>query len=336
MKNTQLDEPDSVPLLEIYPSLKKDSFLNFNGLKKIIHELQVKVFSEIEDCYELWVKFSPKESLFDLWDFRYAWYLGYQYKPYFYSLIYRKQILGFVPLWYDSEKKRYEWFGSDWMEDNHFFVIDKIFIPLLIKILPKPFFLNAILPKYNFNGLKFDESKYIFYLDKIKNIDEFLIYLDKKNRYNLKYDYFKILSLKPHVVFDYENKMENLLRLKQLSEERFNGINRDWSDFIIKKRFNTYKNLIINKNIFKTKFIKVYIQNKLAAIDLIITYKDRYYPLKGANSVERFKGIGNFINYLEFSDAITNGYKIIDCLQGNYNWKNKYYLPLQLLKLENF
>lgn len=341
MKKNQSEEPDPVPLVKLLPSLKEYSSLNLNGFKKIIDQLKVKVFSEIEDCYELWEKFSPKESLFDLWDFRYAWYLGYRYKPYFYSLIYKKQILGFIPLWYDPVKKRYEWFGSDWMEDNKFFVVDKVFIPLLIKILPKPYHLNAILPEYSYLlglklGLEFDEPKYIFYLEKFKSIDDFLLYLEKKNRYNLKHDYYKILSLTPQVVIDYQNKLENLLHLKQLSEQRFNGISRDWSDFIIKQRFNTYKNIVMKNNIFKTKFIKVYIQKRLAAIDLIITYKDRYYPLKGANDVERFSGMGNFMNYLEFFDAITNGYKIIDCLQGDYNWKNKYYLPLRLLKLESF
>lgn len=340
MKNNQSnslrEDPDPLPLTELLPKIRGNNDFYQNGYVKIIDKILVKVYSQIEDCYKVWEKFSPKESLFDLWEFRYCWYMGYQHKPYFYSLIYKNQVLGFIPLWYDPIKKRYEWFGSDWMEDNKFFVIDEKFIPLLIKILPKPYYLNAILPKYN--NLDFfasDEAKYIYFLDKIKSFDQFLFQLDKKNRHHLKRDYLKILQLDPKIIIDEDSKIDNLLLLKKLSQQRFDGFYRDWSDFIILQRFNVYKRIISQDGVFKSKFIKVFIQNKLAAIDLIITYKDRYYPLKGANDVERFDGIGNFMNYLEFKNAIDEGYKIIDCLQGNYNWKNKYYKSLNLLKIKS-
>ena len=46
-------------------------------------ERGVKVITDINQCLDLWEKFSLKKTLFDTWEFRYAFYKGYNYKPYF-------------------------------------------------------------------------------------------------------------------------------------------------------------------------------------------------------------------------------------------------------------
>ena len=71
-----------IPLPYFIPKTKKNHYFYKNGLSHIIPRLKVKVHSEIEECYELWEKFSTKKTLFDLWDLRYAWYKGYKCKPF--------------------------------------------------------------------------------------------------------------------------------------------------------------------------------------------------------------------------------------------------------------
>lgn len=322
----------SVPILSLLPkTLVNSNFLLKNGLSKHIDRLKLKVWSDLEQCFFLWERFSKKESLFDLWDFRYAWFEGYHYPLYFYTIYEGKNPLACLPLWYDTKNKRYEWFGSYWMEDNYFFSKEERLIDLLLMIIPKPIFLNAfiILPdKFldNKDSFKIDEPKFVINIKGIKNIDQYLASLEKKHRYNLKRDYFSILNnYQPKIEIIEKPEFCHFENIIKLSKKRFNGTFKEESDVSKPERVAAFFYVLKNSGLYHIKFVKVFIQKYLAAVDLIITYKDRYYMLKGANDIERFPGIGNFLAYFELKDAIKNQFSLVDCLQGDYNWKHKYF-----------
>ncbi len=306
--------------------------------ERIKNKLKFGIYHSVEKCEELWRQFSTNESLFDLWEFRYQWYLSYQYTPYFLTIEDNAKPIALLPLWFNPNKKRFEWFGGDWMEDNKFFVKDERFIKIffrLMSLLPIKIYLNAILPiKYHHKFLSKDTSKYTHDLKNFSNMDQFLTTLDKKIRYKFKKDYLEISSLNPKIIFINNPTLSDLRDLKKLNTQRFNGVNRDNSDLIIKERFQTYLNIIKFRKKYKIWFLKVFIQNYLAVVDMIISYNKIYYPLKGASDVERFSGIGNFINYYEIKDAIENKYEKIDFLQGDYNWKHFYLKETPLLKYQ--
>lgn len=329
------------PLLQYIPKTKENKFFFENGLSKLIPRLKVKVTSILDDCYNLWEKFSLNNSVFDLWDMRYSWYEGYEYMPFFYTIYEGKNPLAILPLWFDEDKKEYQWFGSYYMEDNVLFAKDEKLIDLLFKILPRPININAM----DLSGLKTqlnflpnltkDDPKNIKNVNSYNSIDDLLKTLDKKSRYHLKSDYNKILSLDPKVIItdlDKENLFEVLVK-KNI--ERFDDCidPDDKSDFIDKKRKSAFYHIVKNTGKYQVKFIEVFVQNYLAAIDFIVTYKDIYYTFRGANDVLRFKGIGNFMVYVEFEDAIKNGFRQVDCLQVDYGWKHRFFDQKELFML---
>lgn len=325
-----------IPLPKLIPFNKSNREIYQNGLSKILPGLTLKVHSKIEDCFVLWDKFSQKKSLFDLWDFRYSWWQGYQYKPYFFTIYQGTKPLAVLPLWYDTKDARFEWFGSDWMEDNEFFVTDPYFIEVLIKILPKSYHLNAVsfadnnlLSKL---GFILDEDKFVKDLSSFSKIDDYLGSINKKHRYNLKKDYFHLLSFGPKVEIVKNNLVSEFSHFVKLQLDRFNE--DDESDLVVEKRVKTYEAILKNRSVYNIYFIKVYMQSHIAAIDLVATYKDQYYTLKGANDLRRFPGIGNFMVYLEFEKAIKDGFNFFDCLQIDYGWKHKYYDRKKLYLLE--
>src|SRR3990167_199798 len=151
MKKINLEPPGAFvesPLTHLIPRNKSNNYFYKNGHAALIDRLRLKVHSNIEECNILWEKFSPKKSIFDLWDFRLAWHTGYEYKPYFYTLYEGKKPLGFLPLCYNKENKRYEWWGTNWMEDCDIYVEDEKLIDLLLFTAPAPIHLNAIKAKY--------------------------------------------------------------------------------------------------------------------------------------------------------------------------------------------
>lgn len=328
----------SIPLLSLFPKIPENKIFYQNGLSKIIDRLHVRVHSSLEQCYALWEKFTPQKSLFDLWDFRLAWWEGYRCVPYFYAIYEGGTPLALLPLWFDEEKKRFEWFGSEWMEDNRFFVKDEEFINVLLKLIPKAMYLNSleVAPAKTIAEVEVgrDHDKYVKDLGRFSDMTEYLATLKKKHRYNLKRDYFQIQKLHPRIeIVEAQNHVEDFSDIVRLSLQRFSGDEK--SDFRFKEDVEAGRAILRNSGLYKCKLIKVFIRDYLAVVDLVVMYRDTYYMLiGGANDVSRFPGIGNFMVYLEFEEAIKNGYKLVDCLQVDYGWKHKYFDAKKLLEIK--
>ena len=344
MKKINLEPPGAYvesPLNYLIPKIKSNNYFYANGHANLIERLKLKVHSEIETCNLLWDKFSKKDSLFDLWDFRYAWYEGYGYKPYFYTLYEGKTPIGFLPLCYNKENKRYEWFGTNWIEDCDFFVNDEKLIDLLLFIAPSPLHLNALKSKYiknitRFGKVKDDDQKNEKNITGFSSMEDLMSSFKKKYRYNLKSSYSHIQSLNPKIIFTI-GKSGNLIdKLIDMNIRQFdNGIPDDESDLVIPERAKTYRQMVNNSGkTYETKFIEIYIQDTLAAIDFMLIHKDTYYTIKGGNDLTKFRGIGNYIIYLEFEDALKNNMSKVNCLQVDYGWKHRYFDQIPLYVFE--
>lgn len=330
---------EGVPLLHFIPKNKENFFFYRNGLSSLIPRLTVKVYTSEEECFELWEKFSYKKTLFQEWDFRYAWYKGYGSKLYFYTVSLGDETVGVLPLWYNEKSQSFEWFGSDWMEDNELMVKQNKVKDILFKIAPSPIHLNSIpyeldLEKRNiFNELELDDPKSYKRIKEFKTIDDWLGTLNKKRRYNLKRDVKRILEMKPQIIVTEENKIENMTMLMEMNKVRFSLESETGKSIFFDERYwNTFKYFVQDVKSAKIKFIKVLIGGKLAAIDMMIEYKNIYHMLIGVNDVEHFSGIGNFMMYVEFEDAIRGKFEMVDCLQEDYGWKHRYFDQMPMMK----
>lgn len=278
--------------------------------------------------------------MFDLWDFRMAWYEGYQFQPYFYTVYERHKPLAMLPLWFNHEKKNYQWFGSDWMEDNSFFVIDEKLIDVLYEIAPNGLHINALSIRDEWREKKFypnlqpDDPKNLKSLEGIHSMDELLLTFDKKDRYHLRSDYRNIEELNPRVVITEGKDLDKLTMMIEMNIERFSKDPEDLSDLVDKERRKTYEQMVHNAGNYDVRFIEVYIQNHLAAIDFCVVYNNLYYTMKGGNDINRFNGIGNYMVYKEFEDALQLGCSLVDCLQMDNGWKHRFFDQKELYILE--
>ena len=332
-------------LLSFYPhyfqnilTKREQNYYHTNGHSSLLKSLQIEVFSQIDNCQRLWKEFSLETTLFDTWDFRLAFWKGYHHTPYFLVLKNGLDNLALLPLWYESDKNKYFWFGSWWMEENKFLTKDPLFIPLLLAICPSPVTLNAIsteLPPWleKVIRLKPDDPKYILRLNTFTSADEYLDTLRKKKRYNFKRDRRIIEAQKPQIIFDNFTDFDSLV---SLSVKRFKGKGEDadWED---PRRVETFRQVIklaqTNGN-YKVRLVTVKIGNKIAAVDLIALFNNCYYPLKCGYDVDKFPGIGSFVNLLEIDDAISLGMKKMDFLEIGYGWKDKWFEAVPLLQYE--
>lgn len=298
-------------------------------------KLHVRIESNIEACRTIWNVFSPKISLFDLWEFRHAFWLGYQHKPYFICLE-SSDIEAVLPLWLDETTHKFSWFGSDWQEDNKFFAKSEKLIPMLLQLVPQNTNLNAIsqntIRNFNLQTFVHDEPKYTMNIDGWTSVDSLLVQLDKKHRYNFKRDHKLLSSMNPEIIVDDYNDFKTL---RELNMRRFNKMHNNESSWVDPRRVKTFEAIIEygkNKVSFSTRMLTVKINGIVAGVDLIAIYNNCYYPMVCGYNVEAFSGIGNYFTWIEIEDAINLGMKKIDVLEGNYGWKNKWFDEIPLFK----
>ncbi len=302
----------------------------------LLKTLQKEIVSDIASCFELWDKFSPRKTLFDVWEFRLAFYKAYKYKPYFLLLRNRSEDLAFLPLWYEDDEMRYCWFGGDWQEEVRFFSKHPKYIPILLSLAPSPLLLNAIsqdaagLLKRRVR-LEEDEPKYVLPLKEFRNHEDYLTIVKKKTRQNLRRNTRKIEGQDPKIMIDSFSHFEHLVRL---SKERFRQ-KREETDWEDPRRVQAFRQVIrLAGKSYKTRMISVVIGGKIAGVDLIALFNGCYYTLRCGYNVRDFPGIGSFINLFEIDDAIRLGMKKIDFLQDNYDWKDAFFHTVPLFKYE--
>lgn len=317
-------------------SKEKISFSLKEPLKPYGSFFVTEIVSDVEKCQTLWQEFSPQKNLFDAWEFRYAFYQGYRFSPYFILLKKEDKNLALLPLWFDSDRKTYTWFGSDWQEEVSFFTKDWNLIPFLLSIAPSPLFLNAISKasveplggKIEFEN---DDQKYVLNLGNFKNHEDFLMTLKKNKRRDLRKDRNRILRQNPEITINHFADFEELI---SLSKKRFEEKNEktDWED---PRRIETFREVIklgLEGNSYRARMITIKINGKTAGVDLVCLYNNAYFTVKCGYDVKNFSGIGNFMNLFEIDDAISLGMKKIDFLQNNYEWKDRWFESVPLFK----
>ena len=304
-----------------------------------LKNLRIEIISETERCRELWQEFSPKKTLFDTWEFRLAFNKAYQFKPHFILIGNQFENLALLPLEYNQDEREYHWFGSSWQEENKFFSKNPIFIPFLLAIAPKPLYLNAIdfttaNELSRFLDFQPDQPKYILDLTNLKSREDFLMSLTKNKRHDLRKDKRRIERQNPKIIINEVPTFSDLDTLINLSKERFSqkGEVTDWED---PRRIEAFRQVILLSNqSYKLRLIKVEINQKVAGVDLVAIFNNCYYTLKCGYDIKNFSGIGNFINLFEIEEAIKMGMKRVDFLQNSYQWKNRWFTALPLLKYE--
>lgn len=297
---------------------------------------KIEVFSDIKKCKDLWDELSVQKTIFDTWEFRYAFYLGYGFKPYFMVLKSSSENLALLPLWYDTDEKRYVWFGSSWQEEIRLFAKDLKNIISLISAAPTPLFLNAIslesAREIEENmELNPDASKYILKLKDFKDHKDYLKTLKKNERKGLKKDRNRILKQNPQIIMDNFSDFDQMtvLARKRFSEK---GELADWED---PRRIETFRQVInLSGASYKVRMITIKIGDKIAGVDLICLFKNTYFTVKCGYNVADFPGIGNYMNLIEIEDAIKLKMKKIDFLQNNYTWKSRLFESVPLFKYE--
>jgi len=303
--------------------------------------MSIRIESQIEACHALWDQLSPRENLFDLWEFRLSFRDVYRFEPHFVVLERGGKAVGMLPLWYQPEQRQYLWFGDtgdgcNWQEGTTIWAQTEEDVRSLLDACLRPALLTSISRtcyEQWHSLVHFDsgDPKSRLPLDHIHSVEEYLQSLPRKLRSNLRRDQRAIDALHPVMVRDDWSTFQDLLRLNTAKFED--------SPFHDPRTVQVFERLIRPEHPvpYSVMIIAARIGEDIAAADLIFQYNGVAYPILCGSDTRRFPGIGNFMTLVDIQDALQCSCSAVDFAEyeGENNYKSKLFpsVPQYLLAL---
>jgi len=255
-----------------------------------------KTVTELIECKKLWEKFSTKEILWDLWDFRYCFHNS-QFN-FILGMDNHKEI-GIMPLVFDKGEDTYTYFGDTFPEQNKFLLKDKKLLPKFLENCPEGtsiyYISESETKSYDF---MLGEKRYFLNLEKYEHsFENYLKSFTKKHRKNLRYDLKKLKEKGYEIEI---NSIEAFEKLIFFNKQRF-GKDSDYNNnnFVLSMR----KLMDAASKMKILDMISIKIDNKPEAIGLGIFYNKCYYVL-GVGRNKEIKNLGKLLISEQIKNAI--------------------------------
>jgi hypothetical protein len=277
--------------------------------------LKFKIISDIKECKSLWNLFSPNNTLWDLWDFRYCFH-NQNFDPYFIVGFENNQEVGLIPLVYDKKNEIYTYFGDTFPEQNKFFLKDKHKLPLFLMQCPEDTQIYYI-DKSEREFYNFDVGEKRYFLDfkrYDKNVENYLKTFTKKHRKNLRYDLKKLKEKNYKIGI---NETKDFEKLVKFNKQKF-GKESDYNDenFVesMKKLIETAQKMQM------LHMISIQFNNKIEAVGLGVIYNKTYSVIGSGRNIE-IENLGKLLIFEQIKSALQQNCDEIDFLSTEAGWK---------------
>jgi hypothetical protein len=284
------------------------------------NDLKFDIISDPEKAKDIWRKLSPDRSIYDNWDFRYCFYKYFNFPLHFIVGKIDNGEIGLLPLQFNDEKMFLEFFGGNFMEDNHVFIKKgyEECVSGFYENISERSRLEDICDSSPFeSSLEILEYKYVADLKGMNSIDEYLVkYFRSKRRNAINKKISFIESLKPIIA---ENNHEDLDLLIELNKKRFGK----QSSFNKPFRHEIYHDLLdLGLDIKMLTFI---VNGTKEAVTLGIRYRNVFVGINGGTREEAHQDLGTYITVKKIENAIGLGVEKYDAGLEDLGWKENWH-----------
>lgn len=284
------------------------------------------VETNLNKCQNLWEQFAPRGLLFDLWAYRFCFYQGYRYQPYFIVGHNQGEPIGILPLWFEKKRSFYTFFGGTFPEPNTFFIKDKSKIGAFLKECPKHTLLRYLAESESAYH-PFQENGPSFYLDMSKynhDVNQLISSFSRKHRKNLRHD-LRGLEKRGYT-FRY-NHLADFEKMIDLNQQRFQKL----SDFNEEEMVVSMKQLMQTAlSEGKLNLISLIIDGQVEAVELAVIHNRVYYVLCGGHNLE-IENIGKPMVIEHIKKALSQNISKLDFLSTESGWKKLWHLATEKL-----
>lgn len=278
--------------------------------------------TSLDDCRRLWQQFTPAQTLFDDWEFRYAFQRYHQHPMRFVTARINDTVVGFLALQHNQTTGLYEFWGGDYMEDNRALVLpdhDWV-IPHLYNAVPRPHALRYITGTDAFTtNLSKADNKYLLPLKKYSSYHEYLA--DKfspDTRRNILSQERKVQRMGVAIE---KNTMTDIELLIEYNLAQFGN---DSSFASRPHHQEIFRELITLPS--AQLFLHTYtIEGKREAVSLAMVYNGVYEFILAGINPDAPRNTFKLVNLHNIETAIQAGAHTFDAMVGSYGWKEQWH-----------
>lgn len=289
-------------------------------------QLTFTLIKDIAEAEKAWKALTPAETIYDDWDFRFAFHRYHQKELFFIAGYDGAKLVGLLPLQYNEARGCLECFGSNYMEDNRVFTAPgyENSIPAFYdysKTLGKPVVLEYIRGNDPFTtALSVQGYKYVLPLT-FKTTDEYI-----------------------ESIFSGETKKKLVKRIKKVAEPGITVTENEFANIPLFLEWNVqaYGGAVAfqdrpNRNeIFTDLLTKPYatikprlltfrVAGEIHAITMGLVYNGHTYcSVNRGFSPNADKNLREFVHLRKVEDALTQGCTLFDAFAGDYGWKERW------------
>ena len=280
----------------------------------------IRAVSDISEAQKIWQKISPQRNIYEDWNFRFVFYKYFNYPLEFYVGEEDGEIVGLLPLQFNSDEGYLEFFGGSFMEDNHVFIKPGFEgrIPEFYAAVKSKARLEDIIFDNDFVQMSFMENKYIIKLDGIAGADDYLAkFFSSKTRKKIKKRNEEMEALGIKVSYDEASDLSELIRLNKEAFGAESSFNKPY-------RKEIYRDLL--ESAFRTITVSASIGGKKQNVSLAIAYKDAFVSFSVGNNKDDFPDLGHYMFLKRVERALALGCRIYDAGLGDLGWKSRWHL----------
>ncbi len=296
--------------------------------------ITVTVCNDLDTAKGLWLRYWPRNSLFDLWPVRACFQSQYNYKPHFLVASQGDTFRGMLALSWIEDERYYGhfpgevWQGKTWLEQNKIVAADHETANALFSHIPA----GAKIRYLSLNdridlerSAIADETGYLFFPQQYNYAFE--AYWSSFSGKSRKKICAEIQGLKTRGVEFRYNHWADIDWMFRLNLERF----QSKSYFDDPRFLRAFENLAtwLQANDM-LRVTTVMVGGKVAAVDMGAIWKSTYTLLAGGTHAD-FPGVAKLINLHHLEWACAQRMTVVDFLCGDFNWKDRFHLTPQRL-----
>lgn len=287
------------------------------------------VYTDPEQCRQIWKKKWPVKELSDLWDVRFCFHESYQNPMQFHTIEQNGRIRGFLPLSWNKESDQFVffpgeiWKGKTWLEQNRMIADTPEILGILLDAVQESAHLRYLSwhPVFEgMDGVSEDETGYLFYPGMYDfSFENYWLGFSGKSRKKIRNEMKKLEA--QELTFRF-NTLKDIDRMFALNRAAF----ADHSYFKDPRFYEAFERLAdFLSESGMLRIVTVLVKGKVAAVDLGGIFNHTYTLFAGGTHPD-FPGIAKLINLHHMEWACQKRFTSVDFLCGDFNWKKRFHL----------
>lgn len=279
-----------------------------------MNNITIKKITDVNEAKKIWDQLSPKNTIYDDWDFRYIYSNLIGSKINFIVLYFDNEAVSLLPL--ELTEDNLIFFGGNFTEDNKFFTkkgFEKYEIEILQFISNENYKLGYMESKYA--NSEFVDNVYFLPLENLKDKNSYIdAFWSGKARQNLRSQIRKLESLNLEVKY---NVFSDVNKMIELNKKRF-GPSSTFNRFPKRQEY-----LMKLSESFESYSISIYINGQLESVGFSIKFNDTYYGFNSGTN-NNYNGLGKYLILEKIQQAIKSGANYYNARSGNLGWKENF------------